>query len=69
MVAIALLQAFPMTFKTWVWFYSRSKLNLSIADTGAAVSWGLLVQCVVSYPAGWLIDRWEVMWLCVSSGL
>jgi predicted MFS family arabinose efflux permease len=67
MVAIALLQAFPMTFKTWVWFYSRSKLNLSIADTGAAVSWGLLVQCVVSYPAGWLIDRFgSYVALCIQ---
>jgi predicted MFS family arabinose efflux permease len=67
MVAIALLQAFPMTFKTWVWFYSRSKLNLSIADIGAAMSWGLLIQCVVSYPAGWLIDRFgSYVALCIE---
>jgi MFS family permease len=57
MLAVALLNAFPMTFKTWVWFYSRSKLGLSIGDTGAALSWGLLLQSAVSYPAGWLIDR------------
>lgn len=57
MVAVALLNAFPMIFKTWVWFYAKSKLGLSIGETGAAMSWGLLLQIGVSYPAGWLIDR------------
>lgn len=57
MVAVALLNAFPIIFKTWVWFYSVSKLRLTIGDTGGAMSWGLLLQVGVSYPAGWLIDR------------
>jgi MFS family permease len=57
MVAVALLNAFPMIFKTWVWFYAKAKLGLSIGETGAAMSWGLLLQIGVSYPAGWLIDR------------
>lgn len=57
MIAVALLNAFPIIFKTWVWFYSQSKLGLTIGDTGIAMSWGLLLKVVVSYPAGWLIDR------------
>lgn len=57
MIAVALLNAFPMIFKTWVWFYAKSKLGLTIGQTGAAMSWGLLLQMVVSYPAGWLIDK------------
>lgn len=57
MIAVALLNAFPMIFKTWVWFYAKTKLGLTIGQTGAAMSWGLLLQIVVSYPAGWLIDR------------
>ena len=57
MIAVALLNAFPMIFKTWVWFYAKSKLGLSIGQTGVAMSWGLLLQMGVSYPAGWLIDR------------
>ena len=57
MIAVALLNAFPMVFKTWVWFYAKSKLGLTIGQTGAAMSWGLLLQIGVSYPAGWLIDR------------
>lgn len=56
-LAIALLNAFPMIFKTWVWFYSLSKLHLTIGETGAAMSWGLVLQFLFSYPAGWLIDR------------
>jgi MFS family permease len=67
MLAIALLNAFPMTFKTWVWFYSRTRLGLSIGDTGTAMSWGLLLQMAVSYPAGWLIDRFgSYVALCIE---
>ena len=56
-LGIALLNAFPMIFKTWVWFYSVSKLGLTIGETGTAMSWGLVLQFIFSYPAGWLIDR------------
>lgn len=57
MLAVALLNGFSMIFNTWVWFYGKTKLGLTIGDTGAAMSWGLLLKVVVSYPAGWLIDR------------
>jgi len=57
MVAIALLNAFPMIFTTWVWFYAKAKLGLTIGNTGVALSWGLLLRIAVSYPAGLLIDR------------
>ncbi|MFP5229471.1 MAG: MFS transporter [Acidobacteriota bacterium] len=57
MLAVALLNAFSMIFNTWVWFYAKTRLNLSIGATGAAMSWGLLLRMAVSYPAGWLIDR------------
>ncbi len=56
-VAVALLNAFPMIFKTWVWFYAKSKLGLTVGQTGIDMSWGLMLQVAVSYPAGWLIDR------------
>jgi hypothetical protein len=57
MIAVALLNAFNMIFNTWVWFYAKSKLGLSIGATGAAMSWGLLLKILISYPAGWMIDR------------
>jgi len=57
MVAIALLNACPMMFNTWIWFYAKSRLGLGIGATGAAMSWGLLLRMIISYPAGWLIDR------------
>ena len=67
MVAVALLNAFPMIFNTWVWFYSKAKLGLTIGNTGAAVSWGLLLKIMVSYPAGWLIDRFgSYVALCIE---
>lgn len=66
-VAVALLNAFPMIFKTWVWFFAKSKLGLTVGDTGVAMSWGLLLQVAVSYPAGWLIDRFgSYLALCIQ---
>jgi predicted MFS family arabinose efflux permease len=66
-VAVALLNSFPMIFKTWVWFYAKSKLGLTIGDTGVAISWGLLLQVAFSYPAGWLIDRFgSYLALCIQ---
>lgn len=66
-LAVALLNAFPIVFRTWVWFYSQSKLGLTIGDTGAAMSWGMLLQMGVSYPAGWLIDRFgSYLALCIQ---
>jgi len=52
-----LLNAFTMTFNTWIWFFAKTSLHLTIGATGAAMSWGLLLKIAVSYPAGWLIDR------------
>lgn len=67
MLAVALLNAFPMTINTWVWFYAKTKLGLTIGNTGAAVSWGLLLKIMVSYPAGWLIDRFgSYLALCIQ---
>ena len=66
-VAVALLHAFPMIFTTWVWFYAKSKLGLTVGDTGVAMSWGLLLQVAFSYPAGWLIDRFgSYLALCIQ---
>ena len=66
-VAVALLHAFPMIFKTWVWFYAKNKLGLTVGDTGVAMSWGLLLQVAFSYPAGWLIDRFgSYLALCIQ---
>ncbi len=67
MVAVALLNAFIMIFNTWVWFYAKAKLGLTIGATGSAISWGLLLKIAVSYPAGWLIDRFgSYVALCIE---
>jgi MFS family permease len=67
MVAVALLNAFQIIFYTWVWFYAKAKLGLTIGETGAAMSWGLLLKMAVSYPAGWLIDRFgSYVALCIE---
>ena len=70
MIAVALLNSFSMIINTWVWFYAKSKLGLTIGGTGTAMSWGLLLRIVVSYPAGWLIDRFgSYVALCLEWAL
>jgi len=70
MLAVALFNAFPMIFTTWVWFYAKAKLSLTIGGTGAAISWGMLLRIIVSYPAGWLIDRFgSYVALCLEWSL
>lgn len=70
MLAVALFNAFPMIFTTWVWFYAKAKLSLTIGGTGAAISWGMLLKILVSYPAGWLIDKFgSYVALCIEWSL
>ena len=70
MLAGALLTALSIIFNTWVWFYSKTKLGLTIGETGVAMSWGLLFRIAVSYLAGWLVDRYgSYVALCIGWAL
>jgi Na+/melibiose symporter-like transporter len=57
MLAIAMLGSASIMFGTWLWFYARDVLGLTRGQTGAAMSWCILVTVVAAYPAGWIIDR------------
>jgi Na+/melibiose symporter-like transporter len=57
MLAMAMLGTFGSLMATWLWFYAQQNLGLNRTQTGAAVAWSSLVMVAVSYPAGWLIDR------------
>ena len=57
MAGIALLFAFPSVCTQWLWFWSKETLGLSRQDIFQAVSWAGLANVVLSYPIGWVVDR------------
>ena len=65
MVGVGLLQATGTLYNAWIWLYADQKLGLSRGQLGEMMAWGVLVPVVVSYPAGWLIDRYRGMRMVV----
>jgi Na+/melibiose symporter-like transporter len=61
MAGIALLYAFPVTCTQWLWFWSKQTLGFSRGDILTAVSWSALANVVLSYPLGWVVDRFGGM--------
>ncbi len=61
MAGIALLDAFPATCIQWLWFWSKQTLGFSRVDILTAVSWAALANVVLSYPLGWVVDRFGGM--------
>jgi hypothetical protein len=57
MVGINLGVTFSAMYTQWIWLFAKDDLALSRADTGAAMSWAILLSVLVSYPVGWFIDR------------
>jgi MFS family permease len=57
-IGVAMVSGF-MTMQTqWLWFWSKETLQLERGDIFSALSWASLVNIVLAYPVGWLIDRW-----------
>jgi MFS family permease len=58
MLGVAMISGFVNMNNTWVWFWAKETLNLQRQDIFSALSWASLVNIVLAYPIGWLIDRW-----------
>ncbi len=58
MLGVAMISGFISMNNTWVWFWAKETLNLQRQDIFSALSWASLVNIVLAYPIGWLIDRW-----------
>jgi len=57
MLGINLGVTFATMYSQWTWLFAKQDLALSRADTGAAMSWAILVPVIISFPVGWFIDR------------
>ncbi len=58
MLGVGLIFSFQAVFNQWTWIWSRTNLNLDRSEILQALSWCSLVNIVLAYPIGWLIDRW-----------
>lgn len=54
---VALVLSYKAATEQWIWFWSKESLGLSRKDIFQALSWGGLINIVLGYPTGWLIDR------------
>jgi MFS family permease len=58
MLGVAMISGFMSMNNQWLWFWAKETLNLERQDIFSALSWASLVNIVLAYPVGWLIDRW-----------
>jgi Na+/melibiose symporter-like transporter len=57
MIGVSMIASFEQVFGTWTWIYAKAKLGLERADIFEALSWAQLVNIVIAFPIGWLIDK------------
>jgi MFS family permease len=58
MGGVALINSYLVMNNQWLWFWSKETLHLERGDIFQALSWAGLVNLVLAYPVGWVIDRW-----------
>jgi positive regulator of sigma E activity len=58
MAGVALILSFQAVFGQWTWLWSKTALGLDRADIFDTLSWCLLVNVVLAWPVGWIIDHW-----------
>ncbi len=57
MGGVAMIGAYAAINFQWLWFWAFQTLHLTRKDIFQAVAWAGLVNLVLSYPMGWVIDR------------
>ena len=57
-LGVAMINGFLNMNNQWVWFWSKETLNLQREDIFEALSWAHLINIVLAYPIGMIIDRW-----------
>ena len=54
---VSSIQGFSAMLGAWIWFWSKETLGLDRGDIFSALSWAGLLNIVMAYPIGWVIDR------------
>jgi hypothetical protein len=58
MAGVAMINAYLIMNGQWIWFWSKETLHLERGEIFHALSWAGLVNVVLAWPIGWVIDRW-----------
>ena len=58
MFGVAMINGFMNMNNQWLWFWAKETLGMAREDIFSALSWASLVNIVLAYPVGWMIDRW-----------
>lgn len=58
MAGVAMVSGYFWAQGAWMWFWAKEALHLERSEIFKALSWGGLVNIVLAYPVGWMIDRW-----------
>jgi maltose/moltooligosaccharide transporter len=57
MAGVAMINSFTTMNVAWVWFWAKESLHLEKGEIFQALSWAGLLNMVLAYPIGWVIDR------------
>ena len=57
MLGVAMIASFETVFQNWTWIYAKAKLGLERKDIFEALSWASLINILIAFPTGWLIDK------------
>ena len=57
MLGVAMIASFETIFSNWTWIYAKAKLGLERKDIFEALSWAQLINILIAFPTGWLIDK------------
>ncbi|MEI8194713.1 MAG: MFS transporter [Phycisphaerae bacterium] len=63
MVSYSLVYSFGVMVWSWNWLYGIEVLKLSRTEVGSLMAWTGLLIIPMSYPLGWLIDRFSIYYL------
>ncbi len=57
MAGVAMINSYTTMNTTWIWFWAKETLQLEKGEIFQALSWAGLLNIVLAYPIGWIIDR------------
>jgi len=58
MLGVGTIGGFNCVQGAWIWLFAKNVLGMTKTDMGGALSWGILVCMLISYPVGWIVDRY-----------
>jgi len=58
MLGVGMINSFGTMNNQWLWFWSKEALHLDRDMIFKSLSWASLVNIVLAYPIGCIIDRW-----------